>query len=161
MTKPTGGGVGRPISESVAQQYHNSAPVNTFPKKPVGLQAAGKKAWDDVWGSGRVNEEEAVLIAEYCFLVDDVANTRRAVKALDASFYRLGDRGAYAPHPLVAELKEKRQMMLAFQRELIMSPASRVKANLEIEKQSDKTLADFVTRAEAREAANRMMNEEQ
>lgn len=153
MTKPTGGSAGRPISESVAEKYHQTEPLNDMPKKPMGLLAPGKRAWEDVWNSGRVNVEEAALVAEYCFLVDEVAHTRRAVKALDSTVYRLGDKGAFASHPLVADLKDKRQMMLAFQRELIMSPASRVKANLEIEKQSDKTLENFINRSEARRIA--------
>lgn len=151
MTKPTGGAQGRPISEAVAAKYAATKPLNNYPKKPVGLQAAGRKTWDDVWSSGRVNEEEYALVAEYCFVVDEVSALRKVVKSLDKTWEKLGTNGALMPHPAVAQLKDYRQMMLNLQRELIMSPASRVKANFEIEKQADKELEDYIKRNQARQ----------
>lgn len=150
MTKPTGSAQGRPISEKTAAKYATTKPLNNYPKKPVGLQAAGRKTWDDVWSSGRVNEEEYALVAEYCFIVDEVSALRKVVKSLDTTWEKLGTNGALMPHPAVTQLKDYRQQLLNFQRELIMSPASRVKANIEIEKQADKTLEDYIKRSQAR-----------
>lgn len=159
MTKPTGGAVGRPVSEELAEKHKQAQnfknnPINDNPKRPTGLQTAGKKAWDDIWETGRVNVEEAALAAEYCFLVDEVAVRRRFIKTLEANnklFVEVGVNGALQPHPALLALKDARQLLLAFQRELILSPSSRVKANIEIEKQADKTMENFIRRAEMRE----------
>lgn len=151
MTKPTGGAQGRPISETVAATYARTEPIANYPKKPVGLQAAGRKTWDDVWSSGRVNEEEYALVAEYCFVIDEVSALRKVVKNLDKTWAVAGTNGAMQTHPAVTQLKEARQMMMNLQRELIMSPASRVKANIEIEKQADKELEDYIKRNQARQ----------
>lgn len=149
MTKPTGGAQGRPISEKVASAYANTDAIKVYPKKPIGLAAAGRKAWDDVWSSGRVNETEYALVAEYCFLVDEVASARKVVKGLPLQWHQVGEKGALQPHPAVQNLKDLRQALLNFQRELIMSPASRVKANMEIEKQADTIMEDFINRTQA------------
>ena len=150
MTQKTGNNVGAPPSEKTILKYIDVDETPIIPPYPIGLTLqVAKKAWENVWLSGRVLPVESILVEDYAFAVQELAKKRKEYNATE-HWVVMGNNGAIQPHPVVAQLEKARATFVRYHNILILTPEARVRASIDMDNNVDKKLEDYVKRSSTR-----------